>query len=225
MSTVDRERADPHCLSDTEADELLRGAPWQRFVVMGDSLAEGLGEPLDGYAFVPWGDRVADALRRVTPELAYRNVGRRYLRTAEIRNRQLVAALDFAPDLAAVTAGGNDILADDFDPAAVERDLDGIIGPLREAGAEVLTWTMWDIGRAFPELRDTPLLPRVAQLNEVWRAVARRHATLHTEQEGHPVTAERDILSSDLMHASARGHAVVAATTIRRLGEHLRERR
>jgi hypothetical protein len=34
------------------------------------------------------------------------------------------------------------------------------------------------------------------------------------------VCAEQDIYSADLMHSSMRGHAIVAATTIRRLSEH-----
>lgn len=38
------EATDPYRLPDAEADQLLATAPWKRYVVVGDSLAEGLGE-------------------------------------------------------------------------------------------------------------------------------------------------------------------------------------
>src|SRR5215211_3749346 len=84
--TYDRsqEIADPHCLSDSDAADLLRGAPWRRFAVMGDSFAEGVGGPCPGYADVPWAERVAEALRANQPDLAYLNTGKMGLRTAEV---------------------------------------------------------------------------------------------------------------------------------------------
>jgi hypothetical protein len=60
----DREARDPHCLSAAAADELLSGAPWRRFAVLGDGMAEGLGDAVPGYQDAGWADRVAAALVR-----------------------------------------------------------------------------------------------------------------------------------------------------------------
>lgn len=48
--------ATPHLLSPTEQRRLLAGAPWKRLVVMGDSIAAGVGDPTPGYPDRPWGD-------------------------------------------------------------------------------------------------------------------------------------------------------------------------
>ena len=44
MSTVTGEAADPYVLSPEEEDDLLQGAPWRRFAVLGDK--RGPDEPL-----------------------------------------------------------------------------------------------------------------------------------------------------------------------------------
>jgi lysophospholipase L1-like esterase len=217
------EAADRYCLAPERADALLAGAPWRRFAVLGDSIAEGLREESPGYGPDSWADRLADALRRGRPGLEYVNLGRRDLRAAEIRDTQLAPALEFGPDLAAVVAGGNDLLARVFDGDAVEREIDAIVAPLRDAGADVITYSLFDMPRALdmpPELgRD--LRERLDELFERTRAVARRRETIHVELAPHPASAERATYAGDFKHASTRGHAVCASVTIERLGERL----
>ena len=216
-----REAEDPHCLTDDRADELLRRAPWRRFVVIGDSLAKGLAEPTEGYRPLTWAVRTAAALRRAQPDLAYLNLGVENLTAAQVRQSQLAAALDFAPDLAAVVCGGNDTLLRRFTPDAVAEELDGLLGPLRAAGAEVVTFTLQDLSAAFPSFAEGPLPPRIRQLNEVIRSSAGRHGVTVVDMASHPARSEPDLYASDLRHASMRGHAVVAAATITVLGQRL----
>src|SRR6476619_6127152 len=99
------EAADPYCLRDGEARALLSGHPWRRFVVVGDSIAEGVGDPLPGYTDLGWADRVAAELAAVQPELACLNLGRRNLRTAQVLAEQVGPAVAFGPDLALVACG------------------------------------------------------------------------------------------------------------------------
>ena len=126
---------EPGVLPDRDLAALVRGARWRRLAVLGDSIAEGVREPLDGYRDLSWIDRIAAPLRAEAPGLAVLNLGRRNLLAAEVRASQLDAALAFRPDLAIVSAGGNDSLRHSFDTGAVERELDAIVGPLRRAGA------------------------------------------------------------------------------------------
>jgi lysophospholipase L1-like esterase len=217
-----RESSDPFCVSDAETDELLIGAPWRRLVVIGDSLAEGIGDESPGYRSIPWPERLRDALRRQQPGLEYLNLGKRGLRAAEVRAGQLQQALDFRPDLAAVVCGGNDLLVETFDPEAVSAELDAIVAPLRRAGADVVTWTLQDITRAWPALAEGPLQERLGTLNDLVREVAERHGAILVDQRSLAAAADQDVYSQDLMHSSMRGHAIVAAMTIARLGRHLR---
>src|SRR3954465_7011562 len=104
------ESADPYCLRDGEAAELLSGHPWRRFAVLGDSVAEGLTEPVDGYHPLPFADRVRVELAATAPTLAYRNLGQRNLGAAEVRSAQLDVAVAFRPDLALLLCGANDAM-------------------------------------------------------------------------------------------------------------------
>ena len=213
------EAADHYCHSPERLDELLEAAPWRRFVVVGDSIAEGVTEATPGYGPEPWADRVAAALRRRQPDLVYENLGVRGLRASEVRATQLEPALELQPDLAAVICGGNDMLVHHFDAPGVERELDAIVGPLRVAGADVITFSMFDMPRALdmPPEFGNDLSQRLYEVFERTRAVAHRHGTLHVELAPHPASAERQTYASDFQHASSRGHAVCASLTIERL--------
>jgi hypothetical protein len=95
-----RELDDPFCLTDDVAVRLLADAPWRRLAVIGDSIAEGLGDPVDGYRDLPWAERLADGLSAAVGDLSYLNLGVRGLTAGEIRRTQLTDALAFSPDLA-----------------------------------------------------------------------------------------------------------------------------
>jgi lysophospholipase L1-like esterase len=211
-STYPIEDADEHCLSEAEVDRLLRDAPWKRFAVMGDSLAKGVGESLAGYADASWCERVAGALRRRHPELAYVNLGKTGLLAAQVRAAQLDPVLEFKPDLVGLCAGGNDALSKSFDPEQVENELDAMTAALRGSGADVVLFAVQDISVAYPELAAMVSAPLRALAERV-RVVARRHDAILVDMDAHPAAASRDMYSSDLMHSSMRGHAVIAAAT------------
>jgi lysophospholipase L1-like esterase len=202
---------------------LLGGAPWRRVTVLGDSIAEGVREPHDGYLDLSWIDRIADPLRAVAPGLTAMNLGVRDLLAAEVRERQLEAALAFRPDLSIVAAGGNDALRRSFVPEQVAGELDGIVGPLRQAGSDVLMIELMDIVSSglVPAEYAGPLDERMRALADITRAVAGRHGAMLVEMRGHPASADPDVYSSDRLHLNARGHAIVAAEAIRVLSSAL----
>lgn len=225
--TYPAEAADPYCLHPEQLDELLEGAGWQRFVVIGDSVAKGVHEEKEGYASPTWGERVAIALRRQQPDLVYENYGVIGMRTDKVRETQLDRALAFEPDLTSVVTGGNDMLARRIDWDRLEGDLDAIVAGLSDSGADVITFTMFNIHAALdmpPEMGEE-LRIRLERLADLNRAVARRHQTIHVELFPHPACAEPDIYASDFQHGSSRGQAIVASVTVEALGAALAERR
>jgi lysophospholipase L1-like esterase len=220
------ELCDPHCLSSEEMDALLAGAPWRRFVILGDSVAKGLFEQTPGYGKQNWGERIAAALRRQQPDLSYGNLARPDLRAAEVRETQLEPALAFQPDLASVVCGGNDLLVPEFDGEAVEDEIEAIVASLRRQGADVITFTMFDITRALemPAEFGAQLSARLGELADRTQAVAERLDTIHVDLAREPICADPSIYASDYRHGSGRGQAVCASLTIQRLGEHLANR-
>jgi len=220
------ETRDPYCLTSAEEDALLAGAPWSRFAVVGDSIAKGVLEEADGYRPVSWCDRVAEAMRRQQGGLQMLNVARMYALSEEVLNEQLANTVAFGPDLAAVVCGGNDTFVPNWDPARTDAALDRIVGGLVEAGAEVITFTMFDIVAALnmPAEFGADMDKRLATLADLTRRISQRHGTLHVEMRVHPACREASVYASDFQHASARGHAICAAGTIHRLGARLGNR-
>lgn len=186
--------------------------PWKRFVAIGDSLTEGVGDPIRGGGLRGWADRLAEALRRAEPELTYVNLARRGLRTDQVRRTQLQAALAAQPDLAAALMGTNDLLDPAFEPARFEEGLDAVVRPLTEAGALVLTATFVDL-TAFsplPARLKSRVRERSEEASEVVRTVSKRYDTMCVDTEQFPDKLEREIISVDRLHPSPHGHILLA---------------
>ena len=215
------EAADPDCLADAEAVDLLRAVPWRRMVVLGDSVAAGVREPVDGYRDQGFADRVGQALVAAHPDGAYRNLGVRELRLAAIRERQLPAALDFEPDLAIVIGGGNDALSRSYDSERVAQELREIVVPLAESGALVVTIGLFDLARSglVPAEYAPAMRERFDELDAVTVRVAAEAGALHVDTHHHPRAADPAIFAGDRVHANARGHAIAFAAIVRALSD------
>ncbi|MFF0488022.1 SGNH/GDSL hydrolase family protein [Nocardia sp. NPDC004068] len=208
------EQTDPLCLDDDTAAALLRGAPWRRVAIIGDSTAEGVGEPTPGYRTLPWTERLLSALRTAVGPVDYLNTGRTGATTREVIDEQLAAVLAFRPDLVLAGCGGNDLLVRRPDYPATERNLDEILRAATGSGARVLTSTLDD------DVRDPAMAafrPRLEALNDIIRRVARRHGAIVLDLKGHPIRERTDLISADGIHYSMAGHALVAAEVIRTL--------
>ncbi|KAB2372127.1 SGNH/GDSL hydrolase family protein [Actinomadura montaniterrae] len=218
------EETDPAVLPAAEAAALLVGAPWTRMVTIGDSVAEGVRDPVPGYRDLSWTDRVEEALRAVSGGFAALNLARRDLVAAQVAAGQLAPALEFGPDLAFVVAGGNDMLRPHFDEDEVRRELAAMVAAFRSAGADVVTIGLLDITAAGlgPARFREVLSARTRRLNALTAEVAAEHGACHVDNPpGHPVAADPGIYSADQLHLNARGHAFAAANTVRALAAHL----
>lgn len=217
------EADDPYCLREGEAARLLVGHPWKRFAVIGDSVAQGVGDPVPGYSDLPWCDRIAGELRAHQPELEYLNLGASDARAPQVLATQLEPALAFRPDLAIVVCGGNDAMRSSYDPGAVDRVLEELVVALRGAGADVITVSMFDITQApaFPEKLLKQARERMLRLSAETAALAERLGTIHVHCTGHPAERDPDVYSADGIHATMRVHQICAAIAIRRLGIYL----
>jgi lysophospholipase L1-like esterase len=221
ISVPEAELHDPDVLTDEEIDALVAGAPWRRFLVVGDSIAKGLGEESPGYRTMRWGERVAAALERARPGLEYLNLGTPDQTASEIRDTQLARAREFEPDLAAYVGGGNDMLVEQFRVEPIAAAIDETISALAEAGATVVTFSMLDLPSAFPVPGMEVLDRRLRILNDAVAEIAERHATVHVDAHSLPCCSDPGLYSSDMKHGSIRGQAIVASVTLERLAEQI----
>lgn len=207
----------------TTAKSLMTQVPWEHYVSMGDSLAEGLGDPVPGYPTTGFSQMLADGLCSVRPEMKFTNLGERELTIREVREKQLAPALALRPDLVTIIAGGNDLLRQHFDPSVSEEELDAIVLALAESGATVVLTTMYDIFAAnlVPAEYEAALKDRFEALNDGIRAVADRRRVVFADFARMEVCADPGIYSTDLRHGNMRGHAIAAEAVVRTLADHV----
>lgn len=204
-----------------EPEELtgrLRRAPWRRYVAIGDSLTEGLGDAVEGYPNMPWPEATAQAFKQLHPDFEIINLGKRYLSARQVRETQLQPALDFEPDLVTVLAGGND-LGDPFDPEGIERELDTMVAALTDAGATVCMLSLPNVVRCglYPEPMADILGPRLAVYHEICARVAERYDAVFFGYFNHPMSDDPSHVSDDLLHPNMRGQAIVADVVLQGL--------
>ncbi|MEV5201287.1 SGNH/GDSL hydrolase family protein [Streptomyces sp. NPDC053720] len=180
-----------------------------RYVALGDSQTEGLGDGDDTVGLRGFADRLAEHLAAVDPGLQYANLAVRGRVAGQVRAEQLAPALALRPDLATVVSGVNDLLRPRFDAAEVAGHMEEMFAALTSAGARVVTLTFPDVGKIAPLAR--PVRSRVFDLNTRIRAAAARHGVAVAETGRAAVATDPRLWSADRLHASPLGHERIAA--------------
>lgn len=188
-----------------------------RFVAIGDSFTEGVGDPNRHYpnGYRGWADRMARQLGRADPSWEYANLALRSRMLDEVVAHQLGAALALAPTHVSFYAGGNDLLSLRLDLGGLLSRYDTAVGTLVASGAHVLVFTAFDT-RTTTLLE--PLRRRVLAFNEGVREVARGRGaqlldyTLMREYE------DPRLWAPDKIHMNRQGHKRMAAFVLRSLG-------
>ncbi|MFD9464548.1 SGNH/GDSL hydrolase family protein [Streptomyces sp. NPDC060027] len=179
-----------------------------RFVALGDSQTEGVGDGDDTTGLRGWADRLAEQLARHNPALQYANLAVRGRLAGQVHTEQLAPALALRPDLATVVAGVNDLLRPRFDAVTVAGHLEAMFAAFTAQGACVATVTFPDVARITPLAR--PISHRVTTLNNLIREAARRHGVTVVEAGRHAVAGDSRLWSPDRLHASPLGHQRIA---------------
>ncbi|MFB7285311.1 SGNH/GDSL hydrolase family protein [Actinacidiphila glaucinigra] len=182
-----------------------------RFAALGDSLTEGLGDPVAA-GWRGWAPLLAQGLAAEPSAVRLLNCSRSGALTKDVVEEQLPRALDHRPHLASVVIGANDTLRGSFDIETVARRLDTVLAQLRSHGAEVLTACLPDPGRmlGLPWPLARPLGRRMAALNQVVHVLSERYGAVHLHAARHPWVADRASWSADRLHPSELGHRLLA---------------
>ncbi|MEP6481942.1 MAG: SGNH/GDSL hydrolase family protein [Rhodoglobus sp.] len=183
--------------------------PWSRFVAIGDSFTEGIGdpEPKSPGGHRGWADRVAEVLSESSDDFAYANLAIRGRLLQQVADEQVDAALELKPDLITVSAGGNDLIRPGTDPDDISQRFETMITRLRRDGATVVMFNGPDIGM-------TPVLGRVrgkvAIYNENLRAIAQRHDAIVADMWALREVSDTRMWAPDRLHFSPIGHHTIA---------------
>lgn len=190
--------------------------PWRRYVAMGDSFSEGVGDDdeLSPHGVRGWADRVAEVLGATSEDFAYANLAVRGKLIAQIMNEQLDAAIALKPDLVTISAGGNDVIRPGTDPDEITQQLETIVARLTANGATVVIFTGIDVNFT-PVFR--PFRGKVAIYNENIRAVADKYDCIVADQWALKTIQDTRFFAADRLHMNALGHHEVARMVLRAL--------
>lgn len=196
----------------------LDGPFAKRYVALGDSFTEGVGDidPSSPNGVRGWADRVAGQLIDNDDAWGYANLALRGKKLQQVLDEQLDAALGLEPTLVTLYAGGNDILR----PAV---NLDGImeryrwaVEKLSAAGARVVLFTGFDSGKA-PMFRITR--GRTAIYNEHVRKIASDMSLDLVDFWHMKQFQDWRYWDVDRMHLGIEGHIFMAKEVLKVLGE------
>lgn len=180
---------------------------YRRFVAIGDSFTEGVGDVATDGALIGWADRLAGHLATQQPELTYANLAIRGRKTLEVHDEQLDPALALTPDLASVACGVNDVLRVKCDSGFVGDRIEQMVSAFREADATTIVFSLPNFGAVHPAGK--VVSRRVHAINRRIASIAEEHDAVLVSL---PIDMLRDgaIWSDDRLHLNALGHARVA---------------
>ena len=184
------------------------------FVAIGDSFTEGLHDPDPGGGYRGWADLVAGALSARQPGFRYANLAIRGKRLGEVVAEQVPRAVELAPDLVSLAAGGNDILSG-ADVDALAAEFEPAVAKLQAAGCRVLIFTGFD-PRMFPVIR--LLRGRIAAYNMHLRGIADEYGCDLVDLWSMRVLKDTRAWSPDRLHLTTEGHRRVALRACEVLG-------
>lgn len=189
--------------------------PWSRYVALGDSFTEGIGdpEPQSPGGHRGWADRVAEELSRGHADFAYANLAIRGRLLQQIVDEQVVPCLELRPDLVSISAGGNDLIRPGGDPDLLADKLDAAVQELSSGGATVVLFNGPDVASSvLGRIRG-----KVAIYNENLRTVASRHDAVVADMWSLRQLADPQMWDVDRLHFSPLGHHTVAAMVLESL--------
>jgi lysophospholipase L1-like esterase len=191
--------------------------PFHRYVALGDSFTEGVG---DADASRPngvrgWADRVAEVLATRTGIFGYANLAVRGRTMRPILAEQVEPAIALRADLVTIYAGGNDLIRPRCDVDSLGELYDAAVGKLASTGATVGLFTAFDPGTGGPFAR---LRGRFAVYNERVREIADRHGCVVLDSWRMRPEHPELMWSEDRLHLGPLGHRAVAIEVLDTLG-------
>lgn len=194
---------------------------FSKYVALGDSFTEGVGDPDPARpnGLRGWADRAAEALAVAAAEegvdFGYANLAIRGRKLPAIIEEQVDAAIALGPDLVSIHGGGNDVLRPKVDLDALAASYDEAIGRLAASGAHVMMFTIADTGES-GVMR--VIRGRTAIFNEWAREIAEKHGATLVDMWRMRGWKVAEVMDEDRLHLNAVGHQSIAIAALDALG-------
>ena len=187
-----------------------------RYVALGDSFTEGVGDELPDGSVRGWADRVAEGMAATGVRVLYANLAIRGRLLDRIVGEQLEHALALEPTVITLNGGGNDVLRPGGDPRALAARFPAVVDRVAASGAQLLLTSGADPTAGLP-LRSR-IAPRGDALNLLVRTLAGERGVPYADNWSDRELARAPYWSPDRLHLGPIGHARVAVRVLATLG-------
>lgn len=195
-----------------------------RFVGLGDSLTQGVGDPRRGRAGFSgeldgWVSYVASAVRSSGRPINVRNFGAAGARLEHVVADQLDAALAEPADMMSCFIGINDLWDANLDFDEFGQRFDLLCRRLTSHSPVVITASIHDVFAPFPvraALRQK-LTRKIASMNDIIAAGVRDHSLVLIDLASQADMLNSSIRSLDRLHPNRYGHQLIAAEVVAQL--------
>lgn len=194
---------------------------FRRYVALGDSLVEGVGDDRfqQDRFYAGWSDRLAVLLNKVAldegVDFLYANLAVRSRNSEEILTDQVQQALALEPDFVTIMAGANDLWRPRKSWDSVRENFAAAIETLQAAGVTVLLTNCinpihhWSLHAGSQRSRE---------LTKLIEEVAAQYSVDVVDVHRSPTLRRLRVWSEDRVHFGPRGHAHVANKAAKKLG-------
>jgi lysophospholipase L1-like esterase len=190
--------------------------PEIRYVALGDSFTEGVGDELPDGRVRGWADLVAEGMAAAGERVLYANLAIRGRLLDRIIDDQLDHALGLEPTIVTFNGGGNDILRPNSDPALIFDRFAGVVDRVTASGAQLVL-----LSGANPTA-GLPMRARIQakgdQLNDLVGTLAAERGVPFADNWSDRELARTAYWSEDRLHLGPIGHTRVAARVLATLG-------
>ncbi|PEX38459.1 lipase [Bacillus cereus] len=192
---------------------------WKRFIAIGDSFTEGIGDEVEGIALKSWVDHF---VQLYVNDIEYVNFAKRGLVTKEIRSQQLEKALAFKPDLVSLIAGANDVLKGRWNLQTYKNDMEFMIDKLSKTGADIMIANLPDftVRLPFASEKKQVIKEQLLEANDVIRSLSKEYKLHHVDFWSHQLVNDNTLWSTDLIHPNSKGYVKVAELIFNSLPVH-----
>lgn len=189
-----------------------------RYVAIGDSFTEGVGDERPDGTPVGWADRVAEGLAAAGEPVEYANLAIRGRLLAPIVEEQLEAALALSPPPTLMTfnGGGNDMLRPRLDTARLMALTEQVVRRCAESGVRLVLLAGADPSGGLPF--GSTVHARAEQLTELLRELAAAHEVTFVDAFHDTELRKPGHWSPDRLHLNGIGHQRVADRVLAALG-------
>ncbi|GAA2186738.1 SGNH/GDSL hydrolase family protein [Leucobacter alluvii] len=200
----------------SEPHEATERAPI-RYVAIGDSFTEGVGDERPDGSVRGWADLVAQGLADATgAAVDYANLAIRGRLLAPIIAEQLEPALALQPTVVTFNGGGNDMLRPRTNIAWVAAQTEHALMRIRDSGAEPILLAGANPTAGLPG--GARVRVKGDELVRAARAIAERLDVRFADNWNDPELAGGQYWSPDRLHLAPVGHRRVAANVLRAMG-------